>query len=195
MEVARVRPGARFFVEVGLTRGFAAVPAEYGWYYGYRDMSQGTSSPGLAFWAGNATEDHFTRRYWLRYNGGDEYSVLIDKDDGSGLLHWARFGGIGVGSCRSNAGLEEQTMKVGGFPEIPDANHVGSSTFHLVNLKYQTAAYTGGNYDTFLAANTQIWPTTFEWNDFPCGSWPYPNCFNGIYAGAGHWSDNHLVSP
>ena len=187
--------GCDRFVEIGLTRGFGSAPAAYGWYYGYRDVARGTM-PALAFWIGNTSEDHSTSRYWLRYNSGDEYSILMDKNDGLGMQHLARFSGIGVGSCRSNAGMEEQTMKVGGFPEIPDANHVGSSTFHLVNLKYQTVPYDGSGYETFLANNTQLWPTNYQWIDFPCGQgFTYPNCFNGVHVSPSHWSDNHLINP
>lgn len=68
-----------------------------------------------------------------------------------------------------------------------------SNTQNIMNLKYQTSAYSSGAYETFLASNTVPWAGQWKWIDYPCnqGQTP-PNCLNGVHVSDTYWSENKL---
>jgi hypothetical protein len=177
------------FIEAGLTKGYRDRPQNqnYGYYWGYRQAGEPDS---VDFFVNTAPVDNLHRRYWLRYNGAGEYSALIDF--GGGFTHLGRIGNIGGGSCRSQAGLEEVKITVGGFPQIPGPDF-SSATNNIINLKYQTTTYpAGANYETFLSGNTLSWSGQWKWIDYPCGQGNFPPyCLNGLHQSDIWWQANH----
>lgn len=179
------------FIEIGVTKGYRDRPqsANYGYYWGYREAGVQDS---VDFFINTASADNVHRRYWLRYNGLNEYSALMDFGEGQGFQHMGRIGNIGHGSCRSQAGLEESKILIGEDPLIPGPDFF-SATNNIVNLRYQTSIYpAGANYETFLSGNMAFWGGQWKWIDYPCGQGNFPPyCLNGVHYSNIHWAANH----
>ncbi len=156
------------FVELGVTRGFLGEHA-YRFYYGYANQSNGIA---YAFGSDYTAADGVNHSYWVRYDGGQQFSLLRDGYVIPGGVFGAAEG-QGFGGCRAAAGLEISKVTA------PVDSRFHSDTFDLTNLKYS------------VSSGWYWWPPDSSWIDWPCGhAQNPPYCLNGIYQGQSYWQDN-----
>ncbi len=158
------------FVELGYTHGFYGMTG-YRWYQGYWD---GVLNDNPVAYPYNATtNDGSPHTYWVRYDGNRQFSLLLDGYVIPGAVYGAAQN-QGYGGCKAGAGIE-----VSRTPGYPPSSAFWSDTFDLLNMKY-------GKPD----GTWWLWPASYSYIYYPCGSYPVGQCFNGTYYGDGHWADN-----
>ncbi len=151
-----------YWVEAGITQGYHG-QIVYTWYHARN------SSAGYADYKSATTSpDGSNHSYELDYIGNASYNVYRDGQVLNGVS------GLGFGTCIAAAGLEESKNVT------PNGGYRADTTDPTPLRWTDTSGFIHYGW------NINEW-----YIDYPCGQGQNPpNCFNGLYYGSNHWSDN-----
>ncbi len=159
------------FLEVGVAAGGESQNSGnlgYHYYYAWNRTDTGFGS----FWAQNTTMLGQTNEYEISYAGPDQFGTgfYIAFRGGTQV---ASTGSLGYGGgCVGRTGLESDMAPSGTYH---------TDTFGAINLAWEDRSQF--RHEGWLGQGNV---------DYPCTSFPNPDCFNGLYYGSNHWSSNKL---